>query len=226
MPPKPTPPTAPPPRKPGRPTKATPTTLAILADAIATGLTDEQAADLAGLAVSTVRAWRTAEGEFSAAVKKATALRLAARLARIEAGAPGWQGVAWILERTMRGQFAPPTARQDLSHSGGLHHTTARLSEEENARLREARRRMLARMEADRERGTPRAEGSQGQPLAVGRLNPAHGERAPTAGPPHPSASSSPTAGWAAARRPPRRPREAAAGLRRQRLSPAGRSDR
>lgn len=53
---------------------------------------------MAGIDPDTVTEWRK-DPEFSGAIKKACALRLQKRLARIEEGAPGWQGVAWALER-------------------------------------------------------------------------------------------------------------------------------
>ena len=111
---------APVPRKVGRPTKATPATLAKLADAIATGLTDEQAAALAGVSADSLARWQATDPEFCGAVKRACAERLRTRLERIATGAPGWQGTAWILERTMRGQFAPPKTTAALEHSGGV----------------------------------------------------------------------------------------------------------
>jgi hypothetical protein len=78
----------------GRPTKRTPEVVAKIAEAIAIGVTDEEASLLAAIDPDTMTEWRK-DPEFSGAVKKATAQRLLLRLERIEAGVPGWQGTAW-----------------------------------------------------------------------------------------------------------------------------------
>ena len=82
----------------GRPTKRTPELVAKIADAIAIGLTDEEAGLLVGINPDTMTEWRK-NPEFSGAIKRATAERLLMRLERIEAGEQGWQGTAWALER-------------------------------------------------------------------------------------------------------------------------------
>ena len=82
----------------GRPTKCTPEVVAKIAQAIAVGLTDEEASLLAGINPDTMTEWRK-DSEFSGAIKRATAERLLMRLERIEAGEQGWQGTAWALER-------------------------------------------------------------------------------------------------------------------------------
>jgi hypothetical protein len=46
-----------------------------------------------------VVAERRKDSEFPGAIKRATAERLLLRLNRIEAGAQGWQGTVWALER-------------------------------------------------------------------------------------------------------------------------------
>ena len=87
----------------GRPTKRSPERLAILVDAIARGLTDQQAANLVGISRSTLAEWLKAGDRFSDTIKKARAERLLHRLRLIEAGA-----IAWILERNYGSQFARP----------------------------------------------------------------------------------------------------------------------
>ena len=72
----------------GRPTKHTPEVVAKIAEAIAIGLTDEEAALLAGINPDTMTEWRK-HPEFSGAIKKAQAQRLLLRLKRIEAGEQG-----------------------------------------------------------------------------------------------------------------------------------------
>ena len=56
-----------------------------LAEAVAIGLTDEEAALLAEINPDTMTEWRK-DPEFSGAIKRATAQRLLLRLERIEAG--------------------------------------------------------------------------------------------------------------------------------------------
>ena len=56
-----------------------------LAEAVAIGLTDEEAALLAEINPDTMTEWRK-DPEFSEAIKRATAQRLLLRLERIEAG--------------------------------------------------------------------------------------------------------------------------------------------
>jgi hypothetical protein len=63
----------------GRPTKRTPEVVARIAEAVAIGLTDEEAALLAGINPDTMTEWRK-DPEFSGAIKRATAQRLLLRL--------------------------------------------------------------------------------------------------------------------------------------------------
>ena len=69
----------------GRPTKRTPEVVAKIAEAIAIGLTDEEAGLLAGINPDTMTEWRK-DPEFSGAIKKATAERLLMRLEREDSG--------------------------------------------------------------------------------------------------------------------------------------------
>jgi hypothetical protein len=94
----------------GRPTKRTPEVIAKIAEAVAIGLTDEEASLLAGINPDTMTEWRK-ESEFSGAIKRATAQRLLLLLKRIEAGEQGWQGTAWALERLHPSRFARPEAQ-------------------------------------------------------------------------------------------------------------------
>ena len=56
----------------GRPTKRTPEVVAKIGEAVAIGLTDEEASLLAGINPDTMTEWRK-DPEFSGAIKKATA---------------------------------------------------------------------------------------------------------------------------------------------------------
>jgi hypothetical protein len=98
----------------GRPTKCTPETVAIIAEAIAKGLTDREAGLLADVHHDTMTMWRK-NPEFSAAVEKATAERLLQRIGRIEEGAFGWQGTAWCLERLHPARFARPETLNQIA---------------------------------------------------------------------------------------------------------------
>jgi hypothetical protein len=91
----------------GRPTKRTPEAEAKLAQAVALGLTDEEACALVGIHIETFRLWTKQDGFFGA-LKAAKAQRLAQRLNRVESGELGWQGTAWILERCYQGRFSRP----------------------------------------------------------------------------------------------------------------------
>jgi hypothetical protein len=94
----------------GRPTKRTPEVIDKIAEAIAIGLTDEEASLFAGINPDTMTEWRK-DPEFSGAIKRAGAQRLLLRLERIEAGEQGWQGTAWALERLHPARFARPEAQ-------------------------------------------------------------------------------------------------------------------
>ena len=98
----------------GRPTKRTPEVVAKIAEAVAIGLTDEEAAVLAGVNPDTMTEWRK-DPEFSGALKRATAERLLMRLERIEAGEQGWQGTAWALERLYPHRFARPEVMNQIA---------------------------------------------------------------------------------------------------------------
>ncbi len=98
----------------GRPTKRTPEVVAKIAEAVAIGLTDEEASLLAEVNPDTMTEWRK-DPEFSGAIKKATAQRLLLRLERIEAGEQGWQGTAWALERIYPHRFARPEVMNQIA---------------------------------------------------------------------------------------------------------------
>ena len=98
----------------GRPTKRTPEVVARIAEAVAIGLTDEEAALLAGINPDTMTEWRK-DPEFSGAIKRAGAQRLLLRLERIEAGEQGWQGTAWALERLHPARFARPEVMNQIA---------------------------------------------------------------------------------------------------------------
>ena len=98
----------------GRPTKRTPEVVARIAEAVAIGLTDEEAALLAGINPDTMTESRK-DSEFSGSIKRAGAQRLLLRLERIEAGEQGWQGTAWALERLHPARFARPEVMNQIA---------------------------------------------------------------------------------------------------------------
>jgi RecG-like helicase len=89
----------------GRPTKRTAEITARIAEAISFGLTDKEAAAVTEIDDDTLTQWRKIP-EFSGAIKTAVATRKLARLKRIEAGEPGWQGTACAMERQYPESFA------------------------------------------------------------------------------------------------------------------------
>ena len=99
----------------GRPTLYTPELANRLADHIAAGLTDEEAAALENISCDCINRWRKGNREFCEAVKKAEAQRLRRRLTRIEAGEQGWQGTAWALERIYPHRFARPEVMNQIA---------------------------------------------------------------------------------------------------------------
>src|SRR6516164_268008 len=100
----------------GRPTKQTPQIVQKIADAIALGLADDEAASLAGVSDMTLTTWRR-DPAFLGKIKNAVSTRLAMRLSRIESGANGWQGTAWLLERLYPTRFSKPEIQISLNNS-------------------------------------------------------------------------------------------------------------
>jgi hypothetical protein len=99
----------------GRPTLYTPELANRLADHIAAGLTDEEAAALEGISCDCIQRWRKGNPEFCVTIKRAEARRLLMRLERIEAGEQGWQGTAWALERLHPSRFARPEVMNQIA---------------------------------------------------------------------------------------------------------------
>ena len=100
----------------GRPTKRTPELSARIAEAISFGLTNQEAAAIVGIDDDTLTEWNKVL-EFSGAIKSAVAARKLTGLKRIEAGAPGWQGTAWALERQHPERFARPEIQLTLGRA-------------------------------------------------------------------------------------------------------------
>src|SRR5260221_12746645 len=105
----------------GRPTKFNADVQQRICEAIALGLTHEQAAASAGITRETLRQWRNAKLAFSADLEKAEITGMSARLERIQMAAKdgAWQADAWWLERRFPDQWGR-RERVDVNHSGSL----------------------------------------------------------------------------------------------------------
>jgi hypothetical protein len=80
------------------------------------GLADDEAASLAGISDLTLTTWRK-DPEFLRKIKNAVSTRLAMRLSKIESGADGWQGTAWLLERLYPSRFSRPEVQISLRNT-------------------------------------------------------------------------------------------------------------
>src|SRR5262249_50232760 len=115
-----------------------------IANAIALGLADDEAASLAGVSDMTLTTWRR-DPVFLGKIKNAVSTRLAMRLSRIESGADGWQGTARLLERLYPHRFSRPEVQISLQNT--FNQTTSALTiviskeeyEQINARAEESR---------------------------------------------------------------------------------------
>jgi hypothetical protein len=103
-------------RGPGRPPTITLEVIDRIARMIAKGLTEEQACIRVGVNHSSFRTARHRSPEFETAIKSAQAEYLDSALDTIGKGKPGWQGLAWILERRHGWQFRR-TSEVDLNAS-------------------------------------------------------------------------------------------------------------
>jgi hypothetical protein len=100
----------------GAPTKQTPEVVAKIAYAISLGATDDEAAGYAGISDLTLVTWRK-DPAFLSQIKNAVSTRLVMRLAKIESGADGWQGSAWLAERLLPQRYSKPEVQISLSHA-------------------------------------------------------------------------------------------------------------
>jgi hypothetical protein len=81
-----------------------------------TGWVIDEAASLAGISDMTPTTWRR-DPEFIGKIKNAVSTRLAMRLSKIESGADGWQGTAWLLERLYPSRFSRPEVQISLQNT-------------------------------------------------------------------------------------------------------------
>ena len=97
----------PPPAKLGRPTDLTEELVSEIVTMIECGVLPETACQACGIGKTSYYHWKRTKPEFAEAVNQAKAKAEITLLTRISEGATGWQGSAWILERTRRDQYAP-----------------------------------------------------------------------------------------------------------------------
>lgn len=108
-------------RKPGRPhsdrgqgrhSTRTPEIVEKIKIALSMGLPAANAARFAKVELSTLNGWLHNDPDFRQEIEDAIEGQIVARLTRIYEGKPGWQGAAWLLERSSQTRiiFAPPAA--------------------------------------------------------------------------------------------------------------------
>lgn|SRR5574343_1246244 len=95
-----------------RPTKLTPEVEKAVCDAIREGMTYQAAADVSGIAISTLNDWlkdpRPRFVQFSEAVRRANGEAKKELLRRIrDASRKDWRAAAWILERRFADEYMP-----------------------------------------------------------------------------------------------------------------------
>lgn len=132
-------------RRTGRPSKLTPETTALVCSAIRKGVTYESAALKGGISEKLFYLWM-AKGkkattgkhrEFLQAVQRARAEGEEALVERITAGAPGWKGAAWILERRWREDYSrhSPAETRRLEAEADLAEAKAQLARDQSKAL-------------------------------------------------------------------------------------------
>lgn len=103
----------------GRPTKRTLSAKDTIVQAIGLGATYARAAAAAGITYETLNEWRKDDSEFSEAINKAEADRVAKALQAIQrAATDSWQAAAWYLERRYPSEYGRTV--QEQQHSGGV----------------------------------------------------------------------------------------------------------
>jgi hypothetical protein len=97
----------------GAPTLRTPQTVAKIVEAISLGLNDQEVCDLVGINNDTLSLWKR-DPEFFGTIKSAVLARMVLRLKKIETGADGWQGAAWLTERLLPQRYSKPEVQISL----------------------------------------------------------------------------------------------------------------
>jgi hypothetical protein len=99
----------------GRPTKRTAAVMAQIAEAISYGLTDQEAAAIAGISRDTISKWKSIP-EFAEIIEGAVAERKLFRLRAIEEGGKSWTSMAWLLERSEPMRFGRPEIQLQMTN--------------------------------------------------------------------------------------------------------------
>lgn len=99
----------------GRPTKKTPEMVALLAAAIAEGMSFKSAAHLCGINSDTFWDWMKNDEEFSDKIKSARAVAVSESVQAIRSRLPQWQAMAWWLERI---EYEDWGSKQRIEHTG------------------------------------------------------------------------------------------------------------
>ena len=108
-----------PPSKPGTPSKYTPTTVAIILEAIERGLSQRQAAALAGVSPASLTRYKT-HPEFLAGMETARAKFAAAHVGNIDRIAKDpqrgdWRASAWILAKRIPGEYGDTSTVHNIT---------------------------------------------------------------------------------------------------------------
>lgn len=90
-----------------RKNKATPKTVEIILDSISQGLTQRDAATLAGISEDTLSLWKRQDSDFSEQMRQKEVEYKTRLIDGIrKAGEKSWQANAWLLERKFKEEFA------------------------------------------------------------------------------------------------------------------------
>src|SRR5262245_54153346 len=111
----------------GRPTLRTPETVAKIVEAISLGLNDQEVCDLVGINPDTLSLWKR-DQEFFGTIKAAVLARMVLRLKKIEMGAEGWQGAAWLTERLLPLRYSKPELQLNLIQQNNVTESNLTLS--------------------------------------------------------------------------------------------------
>ncbi|MEY2640856.1 MAG: hypothetical protein RL150_249 [Candidatus Parcubacteria bacterium] len=96
--------------------KATPTTIKIILDAIADGLTQRDASILAGISEDTLSLWKRQNSDFSEQIRQKEIECKRRHIKNIEkASEKSWQASAWWLERKYKNEFSQRVESQEIS---------------------------------------------------------------------------------------------------------------
>lgn len=109
--------------------KASTTTIRIILDAIGDGLTQRDAAVLAGICEDTLSLWKRRDSDFSEQIRQKEIEFKRKQVGNITRAAErSWQASAWLLERKYRDEYALKT-KDDRDMSDDLKEALKKVSE-------------------------------------------------------------------------------------------------